>query len=43
MDYRTLSGYLLETFGTKVYKLSLFNGCTCPNRDGNAGTGGCTF
>ena len=43
MDYRTLSGYLLETFGTKVYKLSLVTGCTCPNRDGTAGTGGCTF
>ena len=32
-----------ELFGTKVYKLSLSSGCTCPNRDGTIGTGGCTF
>ncbi|MBQ8052331.1 MAG: TIGR01212 family radical SAM protein [Lachnospiraceae bacterium] len=30
-------------FGTKVYRLSLQSGCTCPNRDGSIGTGGCTF
>ena len=30
-------------FGTKVYRLSLQSGCTCPNRDGTIGTGGCTF
>ena len=32
-----------EMFGTKVYKLSLSSGCSCPNRDGRIGTGGCTF
>jgi radical SAM protein (TIGR01212 family) len=38
-----LSDHLTETFGEKVYKLSLSSGCTCPNRDGTAGYGGCTF
>jgi radical SAM protein (TIGR01212 family) len=43
MQYYSLSSYLKETFGTKVYKLSLQSGCSCPNRDGTLGTGGCTF
>lgn len=41
--YRTLNSYLQETFGCKVYKLSLDGGMTCPNRDGTCGTGGCIF
>ena len=40
---RKLSDWLKEEFGEKVYKLSLTSGCTCPNRDGSLGTGGCTF
>ncbi len=40
---RDLSAYLKERFGEKVYKLSLSSGCTCPNRDGTIGVGGCTF
>ena len=40
---RDLSAYLKERFGEKVYKLSLSSGCTCPNRDGTLGFGGCTF
>ena len=40
---RDLSSYLKERFGEKVYKLSLSSGCTCPNRDGTIGVGGCTF
>ncbi len=40
---RTLSDALKEMYGEKVYKLSLSSGCTCPNRDGTVGTGGCTF
>ncbi len=43
MYIRTLSDYCLEKFGTKVYRLSLSTGCTCPNRDGTAGVGGCSF
>ena len=43
MKVRMLSEYLKEEFGCKVYKLALQSGCTCPNRDGKIGTGGCTF
>ncbi len=38
-----LSDYLKQTYGEKVYKLSLSSGCTCPTRDGTLGYGGCTF
>ncbi len=40
---RTLSEVLKSEYGEKVYKLSLSSGCSCPNRDGTIGTGGCTF
>ena len=40
---RMLSEVLREQYGEKVYKLSLSSGCTCPNRDGTLGTGGCAF
>ena len=43
MIIRTLSDYCTEKFGTKVYRLSLSTGCSCPNRDGRAGRGGCSF
>lgn len=43
VKYRSLSDYLLERFGQKIYKLSLDGGMTCPNRDGTVGTGGCIF
>lgn len=39
----TLNKYYKETFGTKVYKLSLSGGMTCPNRDGTLDTKGCIF
>ena len=40
---RTLSTVLREQYGEKIYKLSLSSGCTCPNRDGTVGFGGCAF
>lgn len=40
---RRLSEALQEQYGEKLYKLSLTSGCTCPNRDGTVGTGGCAF
>ena len=40
---KKVSEYLKEKYHTKVYKLSLSSGCTCPNRDGTIGTGGCIF
>ena len=43
MIIRNLSDYCKEKFGTKVYRLSLSTGCSCPNRDGKAGRGGCSF
>ncbi len=39
----TLNQYYRQTFGEKIYKLSLDGGFTCPNRDGSIGTGGCIF
>lgn len=41
--YYSLNEYLQECFGEKVYKLALDIGCTCPNRDGTLGSGGCIF
>lgn len=41
--YHSLDYYLKETYGSKVYKLSLHGGMTCPNRDGTLGTSGCIF
>lgn len=43
MEILTLSDYLKARYGQKIYKISLASGCTCPNRDGTLGTGGCTF
>ena len=40
---KMLNEHYRETFGCKVYKLSLDGGFTCPNRDGTVGTGGCIF
>ena len=40
---RRLSEVLQKEYGEKIYKLSLSSGCTCPNRDGSIGYGGCTF
>jgi len=40
---KTLSQHYRETFGCKVYKLSLDGGFSCPNRDGTLGSGGCIF
>ena len=41
--YYSLNEYCKQTFGDKVYRLSLNGGMTCPNRDGFLSTGGCTF
>ncbi len=43
MRYRSLSDAMKERFGTKVYRLALTTGATCPNRDGTLGYGGCIF
>lgn len=43
-DYvNTFAGYANRRFGTRVHKIALDAGFTCPNRDGSKGVGGCTF
>ena len=37
--YHSLDYYLKNTYGSKLYKLSLNGGMTCPNRDGSESTG----
>ena len=43
MKYYSFHEYCRNTFGCKVYKLSLDAGFTCPNRDGTLSRGGCIF
>lgn len=43
MYYHSLNEELQTRFGSKVYKLALDGGFTCPNRDGTLGTRGCIF
>lgn len=43
MYWNSLNDRLRETYGCKVYKLSLSSGCSCPNRDGTLGRRGCIF
>ena len=42
-SYYSLNTYLRQTFGEKVYRLSLNGGMTCPNRDGSIGTGAVSY
>ena len=41
--FYSLDYYLKQTFGEKVYRLSLNGGMTCPNRDGTLDSRGCIF
>lgn len=43
MYWNDLNNNLKERYHSKVYKLALSSGCTCPNRDGTLGTRGCIF
>lgn len=43
LPYHPLNQELKKRFGTKVYKIALDGGMTCPNRDGTLGMGGCIF
>lgn len=43
MYWNSLNTYLKQRYGTKVYKLALSSGCSCPNRDGTLDTRGCIF
>lgn len=41
--YHTWNYYLRNTFGEKVFKVSINAGFTCPNIDGTITSGGCTY
>ncbi len=41
--YHTFDYYLKHKYGSKVFKVALDGGFTCPNRDGLVSTGGCIF
>ena len=41
--YYSFDSFLKNTFGEKIYKVSLDGGFICPSRDGTIGTGGCIF
>jgi len=41
--YHTLNYYYQNKFNSKVFKISLNAGFTCPNIDGTKGTGGCIY
>jgi len=41
--YHTWNFHLRRTFGSKVFKVPLNAGFTCPNIDGTKGIGGCSF
>lgn len=41
--YYSLNEYLQDTYGSKLYKIALNGGMSCPNRDGLIDTRGCIF
>lgn len=41
--YYSLDAYCKNRYGSKVYKIALDAGLTCPNRDGKLGSRGCIF
>jgi radical SAM protein (TIGR01212 family) len=41
--YNDFPSYFRKKFNTRVQKVSVDAGFTCPNRDGTKGTGGCTY
>lgn len=41
--FNSYSGYFRRTFGSRVQKVTIDAGFTCPNRDGSISIGGCTF
>ena len=43
LPYNSFTRHLKETFGCRVYKISVDAGFTCPTRDGSKGTEGCLY
>ena len=41
--FNSYNNYFTTLFGSRVQKISIDAGFSCPNRDGTLSTGGCTF
>lgn len=41
--YNSFTGYFKRVYGERLQKVVIDAGFTCPNRDGTAGWGGCTY
>ena len=41
--FNSYNNYFTKQFGSRVQKISIDAGFSCPNRDGRISTGGCTF
>jgi uncharacterized protein len=41
--YSSFGAYVRKRFGSRVYKVTVDAGFTCPNRDGTVGTSGCIY
>ncbi|MFC2123817.1 TIGR01212 family radical SAM protein [Bacteroidota bacterium] len=41
--YNSFASRIKEKYGSRLQKVSVNAGFTCPNRDGNVATGGCTY
>ena len=41
--YNDFTSFIKRKFGTRVQKVSINAGFTCPNKDGSKGVGGCTY
>lgn len=41
--YNSVNEYIIKTFGHKLYKIPIYGGFTCPNRDGTLDSRGCIF
>ncbi len=41
--FNSYNAYFTKLFGSRVQKISIDTGFSCPNRDGKISTGGCTF
>jgi uncharacterized protein len=41
--FNAYSNYFKKNYGSRLQKISIDAGFTCPNRDGRSGTGGCTY
>ena len=41
--FHSLADQYKQRYGSRLQKVSVHAGFTCPNRDGRVGTGGCTF